>query len=115
MTLGTPPPPDAILSSIDFRLRTGWSYDGKAHEFVGPKGERVAAEGLPKSSKIVFKVPSLQAKAAQELSAPEKKLRGAMQAILPRGVKAEEYLEVVKAWAAVEDVSLPPKISLPNK
>lgn len=103
-----------LLASIDFRLRKGWSFDEKGREFVGPKGQRVAAEGLPKASKIVYKVPSLQSKAAEELSAPEKKLAGAMQAILPRGIEAEEYLEVVRAWAAVEDVSLPPEISLPS-
>lgn len=104
-----------LLGSINFRLRAGWSYDAEAREFVGPKGERVAAEGLPKTSKVLFTVPSLQERPVAELSAPEKKLLRSMQAILPRGYQAEEYLDVVRAWAAVEDVSLPPEISLPRK
>ncbi len=104
-----------LLGSIDFRLRAGWSYDAEAREFVGPKGVRVAVEGLPKSSKVLFKVPSLHERPVAELSAPEKKLLRSMQAILPRGIEAKDYLEVVRAWAAVEDVSLPPEISLPSK
>jgi hypothetical protein len=104
-----------LLGSIEFRLRVGWSFDAEAREFVGPKGQRVAAEGLPRSSKVLFKVPSLQERPVAELSAPEKKLLRSMQAILPAGVEAKDYLEVVQSWAAVEDVSLPPEISLPRK
>ncbi len=111
MNLGVPPPPGTIAPSIDFRLRKGWIYDAKAREFSGPKGRRVAAEGLPEGSRIDSKVPSLQGSA----TGPEKRLSQAMQVVLPRGARAEDYLETVKSWPAVEAVSLPPKISLPNK
>jgi hypothetical protein len=111
MNLGVPPPPDTIAPSIDFRLRKGWSYDARACEFAGPKGRRVQAEGLPEGSRIEFKAPSLQGGA----SAAEASLSRSMQLVLPRGARAEDYLDTVKKWPAVEAVSLPPRISLPNK
>jgi hypothetical protein len=109
------PPPNTLAPSIAFRLRKGWNYDASAREFIGPKGRRVAAEGLPEGSRIEFKVPSLRAKAANELTKPERALSAAMHAILPSGAQAERHIETVKSWAAVEDVSLPPRISLPKK
>lgn len=115
MTLGTPPPPGAIRSSIDFRLRKGWSYDAQARVFVGPRGKQVEAAGLAADSRIEYKVPSLQEKAGEDLLPAERKLRAAMQVVLPRGERAEDYLEVVRRWEAVEDAAVAPQISLPSK
>jgi hypothetical protein len=37
-----------------------------------------------------------------------------MQVILPEGVSPQDYVELVKAWPAVEEASLGPDVSLPN-
>jgi hypothetical protein len=58
-------------------------------------------------------VPALASADPKPLSAPERELARHAQLILPMGSDAAKLLPVVRRWAAVEDVQLPPRVSLP--
>ena len=69
---------------------------------------------LPKDTRIVYKVPALAAADELRLSPSEKELRRYMQVILPQGVSPQDFVEIVRAWPSIEEVSVGPDVSLPD-
>ena len=109
------PTDGSIRGSIDFTLKSGWSFDAKHHTFTSESGEKSALlSGLPKGSKVVYKVPRLARAKAARLSDAERTLQRHMQVILPAGAPASEYLRAVRAWPAVEKAHVSPQVSLPH-
>ncbi len=50
----------------------------------------------------------------RKLSPSERDLRRYMQVILPDGVSAADYVEIVRAWPSVEEAWVAPEVSLPG-
>ena len=69
---------------------------------------------LPKGTSIVSKVPALAAADEPRLSQPEEQLRRYMQVIPPQSVASQDFVDVVRRWPSVEEVSVGPDVSLPH-
>ncbi len=110
-----PLPPEAVLPSLDVRLKEGWRYEPRRRAFVSASGERFAVPPhLPEKTRIVPKVPALAAAEADRLSADEKLLARYVHIIFPRGADATKYLQEVRKWGPVEEARQPPAIGLPS-
>ena len=85
MIPAVPLPKDGgVRTPIDIKLKPEWHFDTKRRMFVSDSGEKFAPRGqLPKSSRIVYKVPSLVGADPARLSKHERDLRRYMQVILP--------------------------------
>jgi hypothetical protein len=103
----------AVRPSLAIRLRPGWRLAAPG-EFADAAGARLYVAGdLPAGAELVPTVPALAAADPKRLSAPERELARHVQLILPPGADAATLLPAVTRWAAVEDVQLPPRVSLP--
>jgi len=107
-----PPPRNLVGRSVDFKLKPGWRYDEAKGVFIDNKGGEFIASGLPKKSRVAYKVPSLARSAAKELSAAEQDLQRYMQLIVPAR-PAKEILKKIQSWPWVEEAHVAPEISLP--
>jgi hypothetical protein len=104
----------SIRTPIDFTLKSSWSFDTKRRIFTSESGEKFSPfSGLPKGSRVVYKVPRLARADAAKLSEPERALQRYMQLILPQGEPAAKHLRAVQAWPAVEEAHVSPQVSLP--
>lgn len=96
-------------------LKPGWVYHTRKKHFVGADKQTFApGEDLPAGAKIVYMVPSLAKAKPESLSEDERNQARYLHIILPRGTDPEAYLSVVQGWICVEQVQLPPQISLPG-
>ena len=106
--------PADLLRFLSLKLKTGWRFDPRHRQFVSTKGQRLSIlDQLPEGSAIVPTVPALAKADPAKLSDAECDLARYFQLILPKGAAPEANLRVVKCCDAVEEVSLPPKVSLP--
>jgi hypothetical protein len=106
--------PAELRRALSLKLKPGWRFDPAAGQFVSASGERLSVlDQLPGGSEIVPTAPALAKADPATLSAAERHLARYVQLTLPKGVAAKEKLPIVKRWEAVEDVTLPPEISLP--
>jgi hypothetical protein len=103
-----------IKSPVEVKLRPDYRYDPSRRIFVSRSGERLKPSGLPKNTRIVYKVPALARSDPGKLSRYEKDLRRYLQVILPDGESPADYLEAIRAWPVVEEAWVAPEISLPN-
>jgi len=102
-----------VRPSLSIRLRPGWRLAAPG-EFDDATGARLhVAADLPPGAELVPTVPALATADPKRLSAPERELARHVQLILPAGTDAAKLLKVVKRWASVEDVQVPPSVSLP--
>jgi len=111
-------PADAkIRTPVEIKLKPDWNFDATRRVFVSDRGDRFLPQSeLPKKSEIVHKTPSLARvarKAGAKLSSDQKNLLRHLQVILPADQAAPKYLEKIRRWPCVAQVSLPPEISLP--
>jgi hypothetical protein len=106
--------PAELLRALSLKLKPGWRFDSAAGQFVSASGERLSIlDQLPKGSEIVPTAPALATAEPAKLSAAERQMARYVQLILPKGAAAKELLPIVERWDAVEEVTLPPDISLP--
>ena len=118
MTIPAVPVPKdgSVRTPIDFKLKSGWSFDTKRRTFESETGETFSPRGeLPEGSRIVYKVPNLARADPSTLNEHERDLRRYMQVILPRGRIAREFLQTVRAWPPVEEAHVGPQVSLPRQ
>jgi hypothetical protein len=109
------PPPGTIRRPVQVTMAPGWRYDARRRAFVSEAGERVTPrDDLPRYSRIVPAAPSLADADPAALSPAERDLQRHLQVVLPAGEPPERYLEVVRAWPAVERADLGPRVSLPG-
>jgi hypothetical protein len=108
-----PPPKHLVGRAVDFKLKPGWRYDEAMRVFVDDKGVESAALGLPKKSRVVYKIPSLARSASKGLSKAERDLQRYMQLIVPAR-PSKELLKRIQSWPWVEEAHLSPEISLPT-
>ena len=109
------PTDGSVRTPIDFTLKAGWSFDTKTRIFTSESGETFSPfAGLPKGSKVVYKVPRLARANVSTLSESERALRPHMQLILPAGETATEYRRAVQAWPVVDAAQVGPQVSLPG-
>jgi hypothetical protein len=105
-----------VRTPIDLKLKPKWRFDQKRRVFVSDSGEEFVPRGqLPRNSRIVYKVPGLVHADQARLSKHERDLRRYMQVILPAAESPAGYLEVVRAWPAVEEAHVAPEVSLPSQ
>jgi len=109
------PTDGSVRTPIDFTLKAGWSFDTKNRLFTSESGETFSPfSGLPKGSRVVYKVPRLARANVSKLSDAERALRPHMQLILPAGETATKYRRAVHAWPVVEAAQVGPQVSLPR-
>lgn len=105
-----------VRTPIDFTLKAGWSFDTKRRIFTTENGETFSPfSGLPKGSRVVYKVPRLGRANVSKLSDAERALRPHMQLILPAGETATRYRRAVQAWPVVDAAQVGPQVSLPRR
>jgi hypothetical protein len=106
--------PAELLRSLSLKLKTGWRFDPGLGQFVSASGKRLSIlDQLPEGSEIVPTAPALAKANPAKLSKAERDLARCFQLILPKGATPKQNLRVVKRWDAVEEVILPPQVSLP--
>ena len=104
-----------IKVPVEIKLKPGYRYDTGKRVFVSGTGERFRPDGgLPKGTRIAYKVPALAEADPRKLSPSERDLQHYMQVILPEGAAAADYLESVRAWPSVEEAWVAPEVSLPG-
>ncbi len=104
-----------VRTPIDLKLKSNWRFDTSRRVFVSANGDEFDPRGeLPKSSKIVYKVPSLAEADVEKLSKHERDLCRYMHVILPAGESPAEHLETVRAWPPVAEANAAPEVSLPS-
>ena len=113
MPAAPPPQNDGIKAPVEVKLKPKYRYDSRRRIFESDSGERFKPTGLPRHTRIVYKVPALAEVDPAKLSRHEKDLRRYMQVILPEGESPADYIEPIRAWPSVEEAWLAPEISLP--
>jgi hypothetical protein len=108
------PAPRHVRVPVDAKLKRGWRYVPARRAFVSGSGQTFAPTGLPSHTRIVAKVPALAEADPATLSRAEKDLRRYFQVILPPGVPAADYVNLVRAWPPVEESHVAPEVSLPT-
>jgi hypothetical protein len=97
------------------RIRDGWRFDEKKSQFVSEQRQHVKAKAdLPPGSRVEYHIPQLAKASRGSLSQNETDLLRYFNVILPSGSDPLDYQKIVKKWPCVEDVQLPPELSLPN-
>jgi len=103
-----------VRTPIEVKLKPKWRFDASRRVFVSNSGEEFAPRGeLPRNSKIVYKVPSLVEADAARLSKYEK-IAPLHAGDLPARESPADYVNVVRAWACVEEAHVAPEVSLPG-
>jgi hypothetical protein len=106
--------PSELLRYVSLKLKPGWRFDRGRAQFFSASGQRFSVrDQLPEGSEIVPTAPALADADPQTLSDAERELARYVQLILPKGATPEHYLPIAKRWDAVEEATLPPRISLP--
>ena len=96
------------------KLKDGWVFDSTQRVFVTATGKKLSPKAdLPRQSRIVYMTPDLAKQPPDALSKEERNLVKYLQVLLPKGTDPAAYLSVVNRWECVEEVRLPPEISLP--
>ena len=104
-----------IRVPVEVKLKPEYRYDSSRRIFESDFGERFAPNGgLPKNTRIVYKVPALAKTDVGKLSKAERNLRRYVQVILPAGESPADYVDLIRAWPSVEEAWVGPEISLPN-
>jgi hypothetical protein len=100
---------------LEVRLKEGWRVRGRRGRLAAASGEEFdAGDRLPEGTDVVATVPDLARASPESLSEDERLLARCAQVIFPGGIDPMEHLEQIRAWPCVEDVELPPTISLPG-
>ncbi len=98
------------------RIKEGWRFDQKTNQFVSEEGQRLFVKtDLPSRSHVQYRIPQLAKASEDSLTKNEANLRRYFNVILPGSTDPSDYIEVVKNWPCVEDVQLPPEVSLPDE
>ena len=98
------------------RVKKGWHFDEETYQFISDQGQCVETKAdLPARTRLEYRVPQLVRTGTNLLSKDEADLLRYFNIMLPPGSDPSEYLVIVKKWPCVEDLHLPPEVSLPNK
>ncbi len=101
-------------SHLVVKLKAGWSFNPARRLFISKDGRRLSpGRNLPKNSRIVHMTPGLARTPPEALSEDEQILARYLQVILPKGKRPSAHLAAIRKWECVEEVTLPPQISLP--
>jgi hypothetical protein len=108
--------PGAVKPHLVVKLKVGYTLDRKGKRFVSSEGYRFSpGAALPKGSAVVPMAPALARVPPDKLSQDEANLARYVQIVLPKGQNPAKYVALVRGWQCVEEVSLPPQVSLPKK
>jgi hypothetical protein len=106
--------PRGLRPHLDVVLKSGCRLDRASGRLVSPDGRPVAAtESLPRGSELVPVVPHLADLDPAGLSPAERDLARRVKIVLPAGTDPTAVLARVRRWRCVEEVRMPPEISLP--
>lgn len=104
--------PPGARPFLQVKLKRGWRLDPDGPCFLTARGVRQTIEGLPPGARVVPQI-ELPPRGAR-LSAAERELERFVHVLLPRDADPRRVLRRVEKWACVEDVQLPPDVSLPG-
>lgn len=108
------PSNSSIRTPVDVELKPNWHFEPRRRAFRSESGEEFKpGTGLPKNTRIVYKVPRLAQANETELSRHEMELRRYMLVILPRGRSPGEYVQTIQSWPCVAKAHVAPQLSLP--
>jgi hypothetical protein len=97
-------------------VKKGWHFNEESYQFVSDEGQCVETKAdLPAGTRLEYRVPELVQKSPDLLSKDEADLLRYFNIMLPPGSTPSEWLVIVKKWPCVQDLHLPPEVSLPNK
>jgi hypothetical protein len=103
-----------IAPTIEVKLGRDWRYDPKRGLFMSERGEQFApGRALPRTARIVPKVPSLARTAPARLSKAERELTRFVQIVLPPRTDPARLIAAIRRWPSVEDAQPAPRVSLP--
>ncbi len=106
--------PKSLRPSLDVKMAADWRYSVARGIFVSSIGDEFSpATDLPKGTQVRYMVPHLAKADRATLSAEEGNLAQYVQVVFPKGTAVDPYLAVVGKWPCVEQVQLPPEVSLP--
>jgi len=116
MPAATVPPTAGVRLPVEVKLKARYRYDPQKRVLESDAGAQFKPSAdLPKNTRIVSKVPSLDHADSAGLSKAEKDLQRYIQVILPEGESAADYVDVIRSWPGVEQVWVAPQPSLPGK
>ena len=96
------------------KLKKAWVFDSVRRIFLSATGNKFSPKAdLPGRSRIIYMTPDLAKQPPEALSKEERNLSRYLQVILPKGTNPSDYISIVGRWECVEEVRLPPEISLP--
>ena len=106
--------PEGMKPHLVVKLKSGWSYDAKGRRFVEAGGASLKPSTLlADGARIVYMVPDLITRKQETLSDDERDLARYLHIFVPEGVDPRSYIDAIGRWECVEEVRLPPEISLP--
>ena len=106
--------PKGMRPHLVVKLKPDWRHDATRGAFVSRAGENLSpGDDLPPGSRIEPMVRQFAEADPKTLSEDERNLARYVYVILPKRIIASDCLETVRQWACVEEVRLPPEISLP--
>ena len=110
-----PQAPRNVPSHLVVKLKTGWRYDASARAFTSARGGDVpVGAGLPRGWRVEYMIPHLADTEPGSLSVDERDLALYVHLLFHKGIDARKYVDVVNAWTCVQEVELPPEVSLPQ-
>jgi hypothetical protein len=109
------PRPKGLKPHLVVKIKAGWTFNPKQKIFVSRKGKKFSpTPHLPKGSELRFMTPELATSDPELLSGAERDLARFLQILFPQGTASKRFIMVIKEWECIEDVRLPPDISLPS-
>lgn len=103
-----------LLPNLVVKLGPDWRYVASKNAFVSSDGEEFQPmQELPHGTRIEHMVPNLVARDEPQLTEDELKLARYIHVVFPAGTAPEEHSATVNDWPCVDEVRLPPDISLP--
>jgi len=97
------------------KIKAGWTFNPKEKMFVSRKGKKFSpTPHLPKGSEVRFMTPELATSDPGSLSKAERNLARYLQILFPQGTAPKRFIMAIKEWECIEEVRLPPDISLPS-
>ncbi len=106
---------DVVAPSIVARLEAGWRCDPERKGFVHEKsGDFFPVRGLPASTRVEPRFPSLAARRKSQLSKDELKMARYVQFVFHSRARPAKHLKRIASWEVVQDAYVAPLPELPD-
>src|SRR5262245_27163558 len=102
------------LPCLVVKLKPGWRALPEGGGCISARSRRLSLlEGLPQGVRIEAMIPALAKEATETLSRDERQLARYLHVVFPRAEDPAPFVDVIRRYPCVEEVSLPPHLELP--